>query len=91
MIFVWVVTEDDTLAEKSIVGHRDEIVCATLLQEISESITFFATSSKDNTIRIWHIYDQCFDSLTASIDMTKEIEIKRNAYCRNLTRIIYTD
>lgn len=62
-----------------------------MLEEISETITFFATSSRDQTIRIWHIYDECFDDLTNSVDIASVVEIKRNAYCRNLTRIIYTD
>lgn len=49
------------------------------------------TSSIDQTIKIWHIYNDCFNSLTASIDLASVIDIKRNAYCRNLTRIIYSD
>lgn len=91
MIFVWMVAQNSSVAEKSFIGHRDEIACATMLEEISQTITFFATSSRDNTIRIWHIYDECFDNLTMSVDIASVVDIKRNAYCRNLTRIIYTD
>ena len=91
MIFVWTMTPSGIYGDKAFLGHRDEIICATLLDEISESVTFFATSSIDQTIKIWHIYNDCFNSLTASIDLASVIDIKRNAYCRNLTRIIYSD
>lgn len=49
MMFVWNVLEKQIIAEKSFLGHRSEIICISLLEQISESITFFATSSLDKT------------------------------------------
>jgi nucleosome binding factor SPN SPT16 subunit len=41
-------------------------------------------------VRIWHIYNRCLYN-RESIDIAELIGIKRNAYCRNLTRIVYLD
>lgn len=41
-------------------------------------------------MRIWHIYQKCFYN-RESIDIASLVGIKRNAYCRNLTRIIYME
>lgn len=49
-MFVWETYGGNNIAAlKSFLGHRGEILCVSLLEEISESITFFATSSTDQT------------------------------------------
>lgn len=54
MMFIWNITDKLIIAEKSFLGHRSEIVCISLLEEISESITFFATSSLDKTSNFFY-------------------------------------
>ena len=44
-----------------------------------------------NLVRIWHFYTKCYENNRESIDIAEIIGIKRNAYCKNLTRIIYTE
>lgn len=42
-------------------------------------------------VRIWHIYDECFVDIHNSVSIEQCVQIKRNAYCKNLTRIIDTE
>jgi hypothetical protein len=41
-------------------------------------------------VRLWHFYKKEFEGEQRSIDVAQAIGIKRNVYCRNLTRIIYS-
>jgi WD40 repeat protein len=47
-------------------------------------MTFFITASADKTLRIWHYYDE-----SGTIDTSSMIGIRRNVYCKNLSKIIY--
>lgn len=62
-----------------------------LLEEVGSEVAFFGTVSADRTVRIWHLYKKEYAGSRESIDVAEMIGLRRNAYCRNLTRIIYTD
>lgn len=41
-------------------------------------------------VRIWHFYKKQYTANKELIDIASEIGLKRNPFCRHLTRIIYT-
>lgn len=86
-MFIWR-PEPTIAAMRSIITHHSSIKLIKVLDETSNELTFFGTLSSDCTVRIWHIYKKWIQN-RESIDIASLIGIKRNAYCRNLTRILY--
>lgn len=88
-IFIWQLAQEPT-AIRSIISHRAPLHSLSLLTEVKGDICFFASCSEDGTVRLWHCYRKEFEGEQRSIDIAQAIGIKRNVYCRNLTRIIYS-
>jgi len=84
-VFIWDLKNTDRImVYRSFLNHSGAIYDIQPLPAMSSyEITFFATGSNDKTVRVWH--------LTDSDNKENEKVIKRNAYCKNLSRIIYVN
>lgn len=43
------------------------------------------------SVRLWHCYGKDGDEPRKSVDVGALLGLKRNVYCKHLTRIIYTN
>ena len=71
------------MVKRSFINHSDTIYDIRVLPKSSYEVTFFVTGSIDKTMRIWHLTDS-----EAKEDLKM---IRQNAYCKNLSRIIYLE
>lgn len=78
-MFVWDLGNFEKISVKrSFLNHSGAINDLQIMAEQScVEATFFVTASSDQTLRIWHLYDEMPSG------------IRKNAYCKYLSRIIY--
>ena len=88
-VFIWDLKKLDKLVVKrSFLNHSGNISDLHILNKPSSyEATFFATASSDKTVRIWHIFDE--DEKGVSLDASSVLGIRRNAYSKYLSRILY--
>ena len=52
------------------------------MPDSTKQVTRFVTCSTDKTVRIWNFYDYA--------DSDLKTKVKRNIYCKELEKILYT-
>jgi len=68
------------------IGYADDSSVVTLGDE--DNLTRFMTCSSDRTIRFWHFMDPTTKS---EIQQNINKGIAKNAYCRDMSRMIYVN
>lgn len=83
MILLWDLTSKDKVkVMRAFLSHNSSITGLEIMPDSTSEITKFATCSSDKTIRLWNLYDYSSSSLQQLV--------KRNIYCKELEKIIYT-
>ena len=82
-LFIWDVHDLEKVnVKRSFLNHKGTIYDIQTLENSSYEVTFFATGSIDQTIRIWNLLEE-------EKGMPNLPGLRRNVYCKNLTRILY--
>ncbi|CAD8068911.1 unnamed protein product [Paramecium primaurelia] len=78
-MFLWDIGNfEKIVVKRSFLNHSASINDLQIMtQQSSIEATFFVTASSDQTLRVWHIYEQ------------QPLGLRRNAYCKYLSKIIY--
>ena len=78
---------EKTKIVRSFISHSSTIHDIQTLENSSLEVTFYATGSVDQTVRIWNLVDEEEDR--QNISMIKLPGLRRNLYTRNLSKILY--
>lgn len=86
-LFIWDVNNISKITVyRSFLFHSGPITDAQLLPNSSQELSFYATVSGDETLKIWYISD----NEEVSSKENKDNFMRQNAYCKGLNKIIYT-
>ena len=78
---------EKTKIVRSFISHSATIHDIQTLENSSLEVTFYATGSVDQTVRIWNLVDE--EEERQNISMIKLPGLRRNLYTRNLSKILY--
>lgn len=82
-LFIWDIHDlEKVIVKRSFLNHNGTIYDIQTLENSSYEVTFFATGSIDQTIRIWNLLED-------EKAMPNIPGLRKNLYSKNLTRILY--